>query len=428
MIAPLLYRAGMAAAAPFLPAYLARRAAAGKEDPARLSERYGVASAPRPPGRLAWLHGASIGEALSLLPLIEALSRDHPDLSFLVTSGTVTSARLLAERLPPSARHQFLPLDAPAWVRRFLDHWRPDLGVFVESELWPQLIAEARRRGIPLALVNARLSARAETRWGRARGWATTLLGSFSLILAPDEDQAGRYRTIGARAVTVTGNLKSAAPPLPHDEAELARLRDALRERPVLLFASTHAGEETIAAALHRALAARHRDLLTIVAPRHPDRGGAIAAELGTLGFRVARRSAGAAPDGWTELYLADSLGEMGLLYRLADLVVMGGAFVPMGGHNPLEPAQLDRAILSGPGVANFADLYRRLEARGGCRRVADAAALGQAAGELLEDRHARARMAAAARGFAADEAAVLDRIMAALGPFAAQALARTAP
>lgn len=425
MIAPWLYRAGMAAAVPFLPGYLARRVAAGKEDPARLGERYGLATATRPAGRLAWLHGASIGEALSLLPLIEALRRDHPALSFLVTSGTVTSARLLSERLPPYAVHQFLPLDARSWVARFLDHWRPDFGLFVESELWPHLIAAAQRRGLPLALVNARLSQRAEARWRRAPRWAGSLLESFALLLAPDEDQAARYRAIGAQAVIVTGNLKSAAPPLPHDEAELARLRAALRDRPILLFASTHPGEETIAAALHRALAAQHRGLLTILAPRHPHRGGAIAAELGALGFRIARRSAGGAPDGWTELYLADSLGELGLFYRLADLVVMGGSFAPAGGHNPLEPAQLDRAILSGPGIANFAALYRRLEAAGGCRLVPDAATLGRAAEALLQDRHARARMAAAAQGFATAEAAVLDRIMAELGPFAARALAR---
>lgn len=420
-----LYRAGMALAMPFVPSYLARRVAEGKEDPARLGERYGETTAARPMGPLAWLHGASIGEALSLLPLIEALRRDQAGLSFLVTSGTLSSARLLAERLPPGAIHQFLPLEGRRWIGRFFDHWRPDLGIFVESELWPNLIAEARRRGTALALVNARLSERSLARWQRAAGWAGELLAGFDLVLAPDEDQAARYRRIGANGVIVTGNLKSAAPPLAHDAAELARLREGLESRPILLFASTHPGEEMIAAALHRALAPQHRGLLTILAPRHPERGGAIATELGALGFRVLRRSAGAMPGGWVELYLADSLGELGLFYRLVDLVVMGGSFAPAGGHNPIEPARLGRALVSGPGTANFAALYRRLEKAGGCRIVPDAAALGQAVGMLLADPEARARMAAAALAFAEAEAGVLDRVMAHLGPFAARALAR---
>lgn len=419
-----LYRAGAALAAPLVPLYLDRRVAAGREDPARLGERYGRASMPRPAGQLVWLHGASVGESLSLLPLIEALGRRHPGLSFLVTSGTVTSATLLADRLAKQAAHQYLPLDRVGYVRRFLAHWRPACGIFAESALWPNLIVEARRRRLPLALVNARMSVRSVARWRRARGWVRELLAAFEPLLAPDEIQAARYRQFGA-AVAVTGNLKSAAPPLGCDAAELARFQAAIAGRPVLLFASTHLGEETIAAALHRALAPDIAELLTMVAPRHPARADAVAADLVQIGFRIARRSKGALPDRSTELYLADSLGELGLFFRLADLVVMGGSFTAVGGHNPLEPAQLARAILSGPGTANFAEIYRQLEAAGGCRVLPDVAALGHAAGALFADPPAREAMAAAAFAFAEAEATVIDRVMAALGPFVERALAQ---
>jgi 3-deoxy-D-manno-octulosonic-acid transferase len=420
-----LYRAGAAILGPLAPFYLDRRVAAGKEDGSRRAERYGRASRPRPEGTLAWLHGASVGEGLSLLPLMAALERAHPALSFLVTSGTLASAGLLAERLPPRALHQFLPLDRAAWVERFLGHWRPSFGVFVESELWPNLIHAATHRGLPLALVNARMSARSFERWRWAGGWAKQILGGFQLVLAPDEAAATRFRRLGARAVTVTGNLKSAAPPLACDERTLAQFRAMIGDRPVLLIASTHPGEETLAAALHRALEPDLAGLVTMIAPRHPERADAIAADLARIGFRLARRSKGALPDRTIELYLADSLGELGLFYRLADLVVMGGSFAAVGGHNPLEPARLGRAIVSGPDIGNFAELYRRLEAAGGCRLVAIASALPDALQSLLADRARRERMAAAAREFAEAEAAVIDRVMTALDPFLERALAQ---
>jgi 3-deoxy-D-manno-octulosonic-acid transferase len=423
----LLYRGATALAAPAAPFYLGRRAAAGKEDRARLGERYGRASRPRPTGALGWLHGASVGEALSLLPLMQAIAARRPGISFLVTSGTLTSAGLLAGRLPANAIHQFPPLDAPAWCERFLAHWRPDFGLFVESELWPNLIAAAARHGLPLALVNARMSERSFRRWQWAGGWAREILAAFRLVLAPEEEAARRFRRLGARAVAVTGNLKSASPPLACDETTLARFRAAIGDRPTLLFASTHEGEETLAAALHRALAGGVEGLLTIVAPRHPARTEAIARDLARIGLRLARRARNELPAAGTELYLADSLGELGLFYRLADLVVMGGSFASAGGHNPLEPARLERAILAGPDIANFADLYRRLETAGGCRILDRASALPEVAKTLLSDASAREAMARAAREFADAEAAVLDRVMAALDPFLERALARPA-
>jgi 3-deoxy-D-manno-octulosonic-acid transferase len=415
-----LYRLATAAAGPWLEAHLAHRAAAGKEDPARLSERKGIAGRPRPAGPLLWLHGASVGETLALLPLIGPVARARPGLHLLVTSGTRSAATLLGERLPATATHQYLPLDRAEWVARFLDHWRPDAGIFADSELWPNLLAAAKARAIPLALVNARLSARSFRRWRLAGSFARELLGAFDVVLALDAEQARRFQVLGARRVEAVGNLKAAAAPPPCDENELARFETACAGRPVLLLASTHDGEETALLAAAAGLRPRHPQALLLIAPRHPERGAAIAQALVERGLAPSPpscRSAGELPSPSAPLYLADSLGEMGLWYRLADLVVMGGSLVPKGGHNPIEPAGLGLPILTGPQIQNFAELYRRLAAAGGARVEPDAPSIMRAAEALLADPAARARMGAAAREVAEAEARVLDRALAALAP-----------
>ena len=282
-----LWRLATGAAAPLLPLHLRRRVRLGKEIAARLGERRGEGAA-RPPGRLLWLHAASVGETLSVIPLLEALAARAPDLSLLVTTGTVTAAGLLAQRLPDGLGgrllHRFVPLDVPRWVARFLDGWRPDAAVLVESELWPNLIAAAAARGVPLALVNARFSARSARRWRLlAPRLGRRLLGAFRLVTAQGEADAARLRALGAAAVLTPGNLKDAAPPLPADAAALAAVRGAIGDRPVFLAASTQPGEEAIVAAAHRLLAAAQPGLLTIIVPRHPERGPAIAAALAPL-------------------------------------------------------------------------------------------------------------------------------------------------
>lgn len=409
------------ALAPVLPLYLRRRARRGKEDPARLAERFGAGAA-RPPGPLLWLHAASVGETLSILPLIEALGAAAPGLSFLVTTGTLTSATLLGRRLPPGlasrVSHRFVPLDVPAWVARFLDGWRPDAAVFVESELWPNLIAAADRRGIPLALVNGRMSAASGRWWRRAPGLARKVLAPFRLVLAQTEGDAARFRAAGAPA-QCWGNLKYAAPPLPADGAELARLRALLAGRPVWLAASTHPGEEAIAFAAHPRIAAAHPGLLTIIVPRHPERGAAIAAQAGAL--RVARRAAGQDPDPAIEVLVADTLGELGLFYRLATLAFIGGSLVPHGGQNPLEPARLGCPVLLGPHAWNFEEIVGCLDAAGGLSRLdpgADpAAALAEAVAGMLTNADRGRAQAEAAAGVAAEEAGLPERIAAALLP-----------
>ncbi len=405
-------------AAPALRLMVRVRLARGKEEPGRLAERRGIDPTPRPPGRLLWLHAASVGETASVLPLLPLLLDADPALLVLLTTGTVTSARLLAQRLDPawSARviHRFVPLDVPAWVGRFLDHWRPDAAAFVESELWPNLLAASRGRGIPMMLVNARMSARSFARWQRVPGIAQALLGGFSRIHAQDEAAAGRLRALGGSGVTVPGDLKQAAPPLPVDCAELVRLRALLDGRPVWLAASTHPGEETLIFRAHSVLAAAHPGLLTIIAPRHPERGPAIAAEAAPL--PVTRRAAGALPPAGAGVWVADTLGEMGLWYRLAPVVFVGRSLVPPGGgQNPLEPARLGCAVAAGPHTGNFAGHVARLREAGALVTADDEAALAGFVTAMLTDPAARSGMAERATAVARDESDVIARTGAAL-------------
>jgi 3-deoxy-D-manno-octulosonic-acid transferase len=406
-----LYRAGTELLGPAIELWLRRRLARGKEDPARLPERLGRPGRERPPGRLVWLHGASVGEAMSVLPLIDRLLAARDDVSVLLTTGTVTSARLMAERLPRRAFHQFAPVDRPSAVRRFLDHWRPDLALWVESELWPNLVAETARSGAAMALVNARLSERSYRRWRRLGWLIRPMLSAFALTLAQSEADAARLRALGARDVRCFGNLKSAAPPLAADPAQLAELCAALGGRPRWLAASTHPGEEAIAVEVHRRLAPRLPGLLTVIAPRHPERGPELAQ---ALGEGVARRSAGEPPD--AGVYLADTMGELGLFYRLCPGVFVGGSLVPHGGQNPLEPARLGSAVLFGPHMRNFAEAEARLLATG-ARRVGDGPELAEAVGRLLAQPAEATRLGAALAAATAQDSGVLDAVAAALLP-----------
>jgi 3-deoxy-D-manno-octulosonic-acid transferase len=383
---PRVWAVAATASGPALRCWLCLRLRRGKEVAGRLGERRGREREPRPAGRLLWLHAASVGETVSILPVLAALEARAPALTLLVTTGTVTSAALLSERVGRRGRvlHRFVPLDVPAWIGRFLDHWRPDAAVFVESELWPNLLDACRRRRIPLMLVNARLSARSHARWSWLPGFARHVLGGFTLVQAQSEADAARLRGLGARAVTAPGNLKFAAPPLPVDAAALAELRDRLAGRPVWLAASTHPGEEALVFGVHRQLAALHPGLLTIVAPRHPERGARLAGE--AAGLTVTRRAAGEGPPD-AGVWLADTLGELGLWYRLARIVFVGRSLLPPGGgQNPLEPARLGCAIAVGPHTGNFLAPLQTLADTGALERVADAAALARWVDAMLRD------------------------------------------
>jgi 3-deoxy-D-manno-octulosonic-acid transferase len=409
----LAYRAATDLAAPLLRHHLARRAAIGKEDPERLPERFGIASLKRPEGRLAWLHGASVGEMQSLLPLIEALGTREPKLNFLVTTGTVTSAGLLAQRQPDRVMHQFVPLDRRAWVNRFLDHWQPDFGLWVESEFWTNLLCGTAARGIPLALVNGRLSAKSLARWRWAPSLIGPTVGSFRIVLAQDDIQAARLAALGARNPQVLGNLKFAASPLPADESALTLLRQVTAGRNIWLAASTHPGEEPIIAAAHRAMKTRRAKLLTLIAPRHAERGDAIAGELRAAGLTIARRSQGEQIDGATDIYLIDTMGELGLFYRLAPVVFVAGSY-RWQGHNPIEPALLGAAVVSGPRVANFQDIFDRMQ-RAGAVAIVEERDLADMVDGLLGSPQAAAEPAGIfARG---EGEGILERVVAALAP-----------
>jgi 3-deoxy-D-manno-octulosonic-acid transferase len=362
------------AATPLAAPLLRRRLAAGKEDPGRWREKLGEPTAARPEGRLAWLHAVGLGEVLALRGLIAEMAERAPDLSFLVTSTARSSALATARNLPPRTLHQFLPLDLPGPRRRFLDHWRPDLSVWAEQDLWPGLVAETAARGIPLALVNARMNAASFRRRARARGLYAPLLRAFDLIAAQDEGTARHLEALGAPApVAVTGSLKPAAPPLSDDPAARAEFETALGDRPVWLAASTHAEDEAVALAAHGVLSASAPEVLLLLVPRQPARGPEIADAALAAGLSPALRSAGALPSPETQIYIADTIGELGLWYRLAPAALVGGTFGPVNGHNPWEPARLGCAILHGPNTANFAADYAALHAAGAARLVRSA-------------------------------------------------------
>jgi 3-deoxy-D-manno-octulosonic-acid transferase len=402
--------------APAIRLWLQRRVTQGKEDAGRLGERFGRAGKARPPGLLVWSHGASVGEAQALLPLLHALHRRRPDITLLLTTGTVTSAALVEQRAGPQTAsgilHQFVPVDLPAAVDAFLDHWRPDLVLWSESDFWPGILSELRHRGIPALLVNARLSDRSAQRWLAAPATARWLLDAFGAIYAQTAGDAERLRRLGARAVIEAGNLKQAAPPLPADAAAVDEWRARLGTRPVWLAASTHPGEDEQIAAAHRLLKARLPDLLTLIVPRHPGRGTVLQQALAAQGdLRIALRSAGETPAADTDLYIADTMGELGLWYRLCPVVMMGGSLIPHGGQNPLEPARLGCAVLFGPQMFNFAEAVAGLLQAGGALQVQDAPGMADAVGGLLQDETHRAAIAEAGRRFASADDAVIERL-----------------
>ncbi|MEQ8356248.1 MAG: 3-deoxy-D-manno-octulosonic acid transferase [Kiloniellaceae bacterium] len=404
-------------ATPLIRNYLNRRLSRGREDPERLRERFGRASVARPSGPVVWIHGASVGEAQSALPLIERLRHDWPAFSILLTTGTVTSARLVAERLPAGVIHQFVPVDLPGAVAKFFDHWQPEIGLIIESEFWPNLLRCAATRGTKLVLVNGRISPGSYRGWRRLRPLIASLLSNFSLVMARAPEDHDHLVALGANQVLSPGDLKAAAPPLSADPVELSRLEAELSGRPRWLAASTHPGEDQLAGEIHNALRNRLPKLLTLLAPRHPNRAEEIRHELETLGLNVAQRSLGEPIEPGIDVYLADSIGEMGLWYRLAEVVFVGGSLVPKGGQNVLEPAKLDCAILCGPHTANFARMAADMTAVGALRPVNSAAALTAAVAELHENPAVRQTMIAEAKAYAGNQAGVLDRVMAALDP-----------
>jgi 3-deoxy-D-manno-octulosonic-acid transferase len=380
----------------------------------------------RPASKLVWFHAASVGEAQSTLILIDAIRRDYPEAAILVTTGTVTSASLVAKRLPPNAVHQYYPLDHPAWVSAFLDFWKPDLVLWMESELWPNMLTEIRRRCIPAALVNARLSPRSARRWRLIARDIRALLSTFSLCLAQSPGDAGQFRRLGAPPVTATDNLKNGAAPLPFDRAELARLQRAVGARPRWVYASSHDGEEELACRLHLSLRETLPDLLTVIVPRHPERRKAVEDTCGRYGLSARLRGAERAlPQPEDDIYIADTLGELGLFYRLCPAACIGRSFSRDGGggHNPIEAAQLGCAALHGPHVQNLAVIYRELDAADAALRLENETDFAQKLRALLSDDNLLAGLQDRGEAFCREKSGVTNAVTAALRPLLQRAL-----
>ena len=380
------YRAATRALETAAPLVLGYRERQGKENAQRRSERYGRTGISRPDGTLVWLHAASVGETNAILPIIEGIRSQRPDVKFLLTTGTRTSAQLANDRLGDTAIHQFVPLDTPNFARRFIAHWRPDAVIFTESEIWPNLIFETSAKNIPLMLINARMSKRSYQRWRKRPGVSAPLFNRFDLVVAQNNQFARWFSELGARRVEVAGNLKTDAPPLPVDPQAYVELVAAATGRLGYIAASTHPDEDEIIADAHRAIASVHDGFMTIIAPRHPERGTAIAEMAKAKGLRVAQRSLRQLPDAATDIYIADTIGELGTLYALAPIALIGGSLVDKGGQNPIEAIRHGVAVMTGPSTRNFQDVYDSLRAAGAVLDVSNAQDLAQTVIELLSD------------------------------------------
>ncbi len=412
------YRTVGQIARPFAGLYLAGRSFAGKEERNRRRERYGYASAERPERPLVWVHAASVGELNAIAGLIDHLARHN--VHVLLTTSTVTAAAIASKRFTDRVTHQYRPLDIPAIMRRFLNFWRPDLVVSCESEIWPTTIHLLSERHIPHALVNGRLSDKTFARWRKNPSLAAALLNRYALILAQSDEQAERFGLLSERRVTSTGNLKADAQIPAAEMDEVRRLGAAIGQRDVWAAISTHPGEEEMAGAVHRMLEKRHPDILTLIVPRHAERGDAIAAQLSEVGFRVAQRSKGEVPDRQTDIWLGDTMNELGLYLRLSGIAFMGRSMAAeaTGGQNPLEAAMLDTAILTGPDHTNFRDAFEKLRSAGGAKVVEDSKTLAGAVNFLLTRPSMRNQMAAAAADAAGKMRGALDATLRELDRF----------
>lgn len=410
-----IYKRGMTFGKPVIEAILNRRLRDGKEDPDRVTERHGIASKQRPDGPLLWVHVASVGEAQSVLPIISLFLEQVPEASVLVTSITRNSATLLETRLPPRAFHQYLPVDRPAWVRRFMLHWKPDLVLWAESELWPAILAEIRKRHLPAALLNARLSPKSFANWSRAPKFIESILSTFTVILTQTDLDNDYFTALGARSVVTVGNIKFAAPPLPVQPNDLIALTNAIGARPVWVYASSHAGEEELAVKTHVTLQNHFPDLLTIIVPRHPERRTEISRQMNAIGQDAVFRGNGKQlPTSGTQVYIADTLGELGLFYSVAPVACIGRSFSNDGGggHNPLEAGLLNCAVLHGPHIQNLAEIYTEMDESGAALRISAPEDLASVLMELLSHKDALQNLRDKAHQFARSKNSTLQNVV----------------
>lgn len=410
------YRVAGAAAYPVIGGYLALRASRGKEDHSRRRERYGMTQLRRPDGPLMWMHAASVGETVAVIPLMERIA--GLGINIVLTTGTVTSADVAAERLAGRVIHQYVPLDMKPAVNNFLNYWRPDVAVMAESEIWPVTILELGARRVPQVLVNGRMSDRSFVKWQKRAYLAEAIFENLSHVAAQSEADGERFLALGARPVTVTGNLKGDTQPPPADLRAVAAVEAQIGPRRTWAAVSTHAGEEAAAARVHTILKPRHPGLLTIIVPRHPERGAALAEEFKALGLKVVRRSENGRIRPDTDIFLGDTIGEMGFYLRLTEIAFVGRSLTAEGGQNPLEPAMLGTAVLAGLNVQNFRESYQRLIANGAAKLVKDRDMLAGAVNFLLNNPKVRQEMIAAGEATVNEMRGALAKTMKVLQPF----------
>lgn len=416
-----LYEILLRAGKPALNALLEKRLKDGKEDGGRLHERRGIALRPRPDGRLIWIHAASVGEAQSTLILIDALGKSYDGINIMVTTGTVSSAALMAKRLPSFAFHQYVPMDHPDWVSAFLNHWKPDLALWMESELWPNILKGLKSRNIPAALINARLSDKSFARWKMAKQTISEILSSFNVIMTQTKTDEDRYRELGAGTVVTTSNLKYSSDPLPFYPAALDDLKSSLADRPVWVYASSHDGEETLTCRIHQRLQKKLPNLLSIIVPRHIERRGDIAKICADAGLEYTLRGdAHLTPSAQDKIYIADTLGELGLFYSLAPIALIGRSFSNDGGggHNPVEAAQLNCAVLTGPNVQYQQQMFDDMFAEGAARQVKTEDELYETLLGLFTNPENLKSLQDRAAAFAAEKSHVIDLVIKNLGPY----------
>jgi 3-deoxy-D-manno-octulosonic-acid transferase len=388
----------------------------GKEDKERISERFGVASKKRKPGQLIWFHASSVGEANSVLLLINRIRGSFPDYNVLLTTGTVTSAKLMQARLPKEVIHQYAPIDTPEAVDKFLRHWKPDIAFWVESELWPNMVYMTRDTGCFMVLINARMSRKSYHSWKRHAVMIKELINCFDYMFAQSEVDAVRLQGLGKREVLCNGNLKYDAALLTCNENELIALKTAIGGRPVWLASCTHPGEEEMIAKVHSILMLRKPNLLTIIVPRHPDRGEQVA-EMLKKKYQVALRSKKQPIAPYIQFYVADTIGELGLFYRLCEVVFMGGSLVEHGGQNPLEPARLSCAIVTGPHTDNFKEIYEDMVAVGAALRATSADNLTAHVDNMLNNSTTRTDLQDLSKRWVELNSGAITKIMEVLDP-----------
>lgn len=392
--------------------YIEKRKKMGKEDVKRFNERVGRPTKPRPAGRLIWLHGASVGESISMLPLINRLLEIYPDAHVMVTTGTTTSAEVMAKRLPERAFHQYLPIDNPVFAARFIRHWQPTIALWFESEFWPGMLSTIKRRNIPLILINGRISNKSFKRWQQFDFVIKEILDCFTACLGQSEEDAYRLRALGAKDAMCLGNLKYAGLPIPVDEEKKKEIQDEIGERPVWLVSSTHSDEESKIGRYLKELSAKHEGLLTIIAPRHPTRGVEIRDILqDKYQLKTALRSANEKIQPETEVYIADTIGEMGIWYELCPIVFIGGSLIPHGGQNFMEPSRCRDAVIVGPHMHNFTDAMNRAKRADGIIQVDETVDLIDMVDQLLSNKELLEAKRSLAYNWATSEAKVLDGI-----------------